>query len=203
MPYADFGEKVDFSASLFTKLKAKGDKIHFRIIGSSFYDGKHFMKTDDGWDVVPCPRINEGTECEICNMFFAAHKDAKKRGLDKTETDKLTRDFKPSISFYFPILNRETGRFEVFQTTQSVRNSIEEEVEMGTDVLNVDFIVLRTEKPGSNYYKTSRVDSKDTKALTKDEKAEVERGKKIKLENYINGQREESTEDVDINNLEV
>ena len=105
MPVADYGEKLNFLASKFTKLKSKGDKIKFRLLGAPLYDGKHFMADGDGWDVRPCPRINEGAECELCVLFFAAYRSAKKDGLDKKETDKLTSEFKPAISFYFPVLN--------------------------------------------------------------------------------------------------
>lgn len=203
MPVAEFGEKVNFGASKFTKLKSKGDKIHFRILGAPFYDGKHFMESsesDSGWEVVPCPRINEGGECEICEMFFKAHRSAKKDGLDKKETDKLTQPFKPAISFYYPVLNRETEEFEVFQTTQGVRNQIEAKIELGIKVMDKDLIVVRTEQPGSNYYSLDVVDSADTKELTGKEMTEVEKGKKTNLEDYINGQssEEEEAEDIEL-----
>lgn len=200
MPVAEFGEKISFGASKFTKLKSKGDKIHFRILGKPFYDGKHFMEdsnSDSGWDVVPCARINEGGECEICEMFFKAHRSAKKDGLDKKETDKLTQPFKPAISFYYPVLNRETEEFEVFQTTQGVRNQIEAKIELGIKVMDKDLIVVRTEQPGSNYYSLDIVDSADTKEFSGKEQAEVEKGQKVKLEDYINGQSEEGSEEVE------
>lgn len=198
MPVAEYGEKVDFSASKFTKLSSKGDKITFRLLGAPFYEGKHFMEDSNeqsGWKVIPCPRINEGGECEICEMFFAAHKSAKKDGLDRSETDKLVRPFQPAISFYFPVLNRETERFEIFQTSQGVRNQIEEQVQLGTKIMDRDMIVVRTEKPGSSYYKLSVVDSADTKALSKDEKAEAKKGKEVNLEEFINGRSEEVVEE--------
>lgn len=202
MPTADFGEKISFSASKFTKLKSKGDKLHFRILGKPFYDGKHFMEdpsNEKGWDVKPCPRINEGAECEICEMFFSAHRSAKKDGLDRSETDKLTNPFKPAVSFYFPILNRETEEFEIFQTTQGVRNQIEAKIELGIKILDRDVIVVRTENPGSNYYSLDVVDSSDTKDLTKKEKSEVRKAQSINLEDYINGREEDSvSEDIEL-----
>jgi len=192
-PVAEYGEKLSFSASKFTKLKSKGDKIKFRLLGKPFYDGKHFMEDGDGWDVRPCPRINEGAECETCELFFAAHRSAKKEGLDKKETDKLTSEFKPTISFYFPVLNRESQEFEVFQTTQGVRNQIEAQAELGTKIMERDLIVIRTETPGSSYYSLSVVDSSETEPLSVREKTEVKKGKKVDLSEYINGREEEST----------
>lgn len=199
---ADFGESIDFSASRFTKLKSKGDKIQFRIIAPPFYDGKHFLKDEEGnWNVVPCPRINEGAECEYCEKFFAAHRKAKKDGLTPEETRKLTDPWKPSISFYFPVINRGTGKFEVFQTTKSVRDAIEAEREMGVEVLTTDFVVLRTEKPGSGYYKVSAVDSAKTEDLTPLEVEEVEKGLETNLEDYIHGrsvEEDDATEDIEL-----
>lgn len=190
MPYAQPGETLNFSTSRFTKLSSKGDKLHFRILGNPFYDGKHFMKVDDEWDIKPCPRINEGAPCDICELFFKAHRQAKKEGLDQRETEKLTRDFKNSVSFYFPVLNRDTEQFEVFQTTQGVRNQIEAKREIGIKVEERDFIVLRTETPGS-YYQLEVVDSAETKELTPKEKAESKKGVKVDLSEYVNGQEEE------------
>jgi len=194
MPMADFGEKLDFSASKFTKLKSKGDLIRFRIIKAPHYDGQHFLKDTEGnWDVRPCPRINKKEKCEFCEMFFEAHASAKKEGLSKEETFKLTDPWKPSVKFYYPIINRETNRFEIFQTTQSVRDAVEAEIDMGTKVLKKDIIVLRTEKPG-NYYKFSMVDSADTKPLTKEEKAEFKKGKETDLNIYLSGSEEEDSQ---------
>lgn len=198
MPTANFGESVDFSASRFTKLKSKGDKIQFRILDAPFYDGKHFLKDGDEWDVQPCPRINEGAECEYCEKFFKAHREAKKDGLSQDDTRKLTDPWKPSISFYFPVLNRDTEKFEVFQTTKSVRDAIETEREMGTNVLTTDFVVLRTEKPGSGYYKVSTVDSSKTKDLSPKEVEEAEKGLEIGLEDYVHGKSVEEDEAEDI-----
>lgn len=197
MPTADWGEKQSFSASKFTKLKSKGDKIQFRILGKYHYDGKHFMEdpsSESGWDVKPCPRINEGAECEICEMFFAAHRSAKKDGLDRKETDKLTNPFKPSISYYFPVLNRDTEEFQVFQTTQGVKNQVDAKLELNPKVLERDLIVVRTENPGSNYYSLDVVDSADMKPLTSKEKEEMKKGQEANLEDYVNGSSGEEVE---------
>lgn len=194
MPTANFGEKVSFSTNKFTKLASKGDKIQFRIIKAPFYDGKHFLKDEEGnWDVRPCPRINEGHECEFCEKYFKALKQAKKEGMDQKETDRLTNPWKASVAFYFPVVNRETGAFEVFQTTKGVRDAIEAEIELNSKTLDRDLVVLRTEIPGS-YYKVSVVDSADTKKLTKEEKEAFEEGKKVELSEFIVGREDEDGE---------
>lgn len=192
MPYADFGEDVNFSTSRFTKLKSKGDKVKFRVIGAPFYDGKHFLKDEAGdWDIRPCVRINEGSECEFCEKFFKAHAKVKKQNIEGKEARKLTDPWSASVSFYFPIINRDTGKFEVFQTTKGVRDGIEAEIELGTKVLDRDLVVLRTEVPGS-YYKLSVVDSADTKKLTKEEKAEAKKAKDTNLSEFVHGKEDEA-----------
>lgn len=197
MPTANLGDNIDFSNSKFRKLSKQGDKVLFRLLSDKyFYDGKHFLEDSSeqsGWRVVPCPRINEGAECEICENFFAAHKSAKKEGLNRSETDKLTRPFQPVVSFYLPILNRETESFEIFQTTQGVRKKIEAQKDLGTKVMERDLIVVRTENPGSDYYSLTVVDSSETKKLSEKEKAEVKKGSAANLEEFVNGR--ESDED--------
>lgn len=202
MPTAQWGDKQTFSASKFTKLKSKGDKIQFRILGNYHYDGKHFMEnssSESGWDVKPCTRINDGAECEICETFFAAHRSAKKEGLDRKETDKLTNPFKPAISYYFPVLNRDTEQFEIFQTTQGVKNAIDGKLELNPKVLDRDLIVVRTEAPGNGYYSLDVVDSADTREFSDKEIIEVEKGKVTNLGDYINGTSEEKQEDDIVN----
>ena len=198
MPTANWGDKQSFSASKFTKLKSKGDKIQFKILGGYVFGGKHFMgdKKNGKWEgeVVDCSRINEGAECEICNNFFAAHRSAKKENLNKAETEKLVNPFKPSISYYFPVLNRVTEQFEVFQTTPGVKNQIDAKLELNPKVLERDLIVMRTEIPGS-YYSLDVVDSSETKDLTKKEKAEAKKGADANLEDYVNGTSKDKKKD--------
>lgn len=193
MPFIDYGANLNFSPSRFTKLKSKGDKIQFRLIGVPYYDGKHFLKEGDEWNIIPCPRINDNQTCDTCELFFKVHASAKKDSLDQKATQKLTEPFKASISFYFPVINRETKSFEVFQTTKSVRDKIENEIELGTKIMDRDIIVMRTEKPGTDYYSLSIVDSADTKELTQDELDEVKKGKATDLSTYINGKAEDDS----------
>lgn len=199
MPTADWGEKQNFSTSKFIKLKSKGDKIQFRILGKYVFDGKHFIgeKVNGKWEgeVVDCPRINDGAECETCEMFFAAHRSAKKDNLTKAETEKLVNPFKPSISYYFPVLNRDTEQFEVFQTTPGVKNAIDAKLELNPKLLERDLVVMRTEMPG-NYYSLDVVDSEDTKPLSTKEKEEIKKSQEANLEDFVNG-RGDSNEEVD------
>lgn len=191
MPYADFGEKLSFSAgSQFHKLKSQGDKLHFRLLGRPYIEGKHFTELPDGsWDIQPCPRVNENSKCETCNKYFSIIMKAKKTG-DKTLIEQSKKEAKPyqnSVFVYFPVINRETQEFTIFQTTMSVRNKFEDEISLGKKVLEMDWIVLRTETPGSEYYKLSPVDSADTKPLTEKELAEVERYKSMDLAEIVAG----------------
>lgn len=191
MPYAEYGEKLSFGGgSPFHKLKSKGDKLRFRLLGAPFIEGKHFFKLDDGsWDIQPCSRINDGSKCPHCDIYFSIIMKAKKTG-DKTlmeQAKKEAEPFKNSIAVYFPVLDREDETFKVFQSSISVRNKIEDEVSLGTKVLDVDFIVLRTENPGSDYYKLSRVDSADTKPLSDKEKDEIARYKTMDLSDIVAG----------------
>jgi len=185
MPYLDFGEELPRSGSKFTRLKESGDKLQFRIIGRVFVEGNHFFLTDGKWDIIPCVRINEQAECEYCARFFEAMRSIPKTE-DKDEYRKLRDEVKktvpgcePGISYNFPVINRETGEFTVFQATPGIRNKIEAEHTLGTKVMTVDFIAKNTGKKGKDRYLLTRVDSADTKELTAEE---------VKLvEDYENG----------------
>jgi hypothetical protein len=201
MPYVDYGTPFDQGNSQFFKLKSKGDKLQFRLLGAPFVEGKHFFETADGWDIQDCPRINDKAECEHCNKYFSIIAKAKKTGDESMlkQARKEAEKYKCSVSFYFPVLDRNAEKFRIFKSAQSVRAKIETEVEMGTKVLEVDFIVMRTEQPGTNYYSLTRVDSAQTKKLTEDEKLEVEKYKSINLEELISGSREEGSIAVEAN----
>lgn len=189
MPYADFGEKVNFNSSQFLKLKSKNDAVRFRILGKPFIDGKHFSKTPEGeWDIQPCPRVNEKSKCEKCDKFFSIIMKAKKTG-DKTLIEQAKKEAEPykcTVSVYYPIINRDTEEFAIFQTTMGVREEVEVEGALGTKVLETDFMVMRTEVPGK-YYRFSKVDSAETLPLTEKELSEVEKFKTIKLDEIVSG----------------
>lgn len=195
MPYSEIGEKFSTSTSQFVTLKDKGDKIRFRLLGRSFINGKHFEEIPDSsspsgkkWKITPCPRINERAECETCNKYFEIVGKAK-----KTENKELikkakeeARPYQAAISVYFPILDRETMRFEIFQSKMSIKNALDEELAMGTKVYNVDWIAMRTEVPGK-YYTLKQVDSADTAPLVEEELEEIEKYKKVDLSQLVMG----------------
>lgn len=190
MPMADFGTKVNFGGnSQFVKLKSKGDKIRLRLLGAPFIEGKHFFETEDGWDVLPCPKVNEGGKCEHCDQYWRIVGPALKTK-DKTlieQAKKEARKYQNRVIVHYPIIDRDSHEFKIFQTGLGVRNKIEAEFEAGVKVLNVDFVVLRTEQPGPGYYALSRVDSADTPALTPEEQQIVEDYKTMDLTELVNG----------------
>lgn len=204
MPQVGFGEKLQTGGSQFFKLEAKGDSLHFRLLDAPFIEGKHFFQTDDGWDIQPCPRINEGQECEHCKKFFSFYRKAKKE-TDKTLVAQLKKEgdyWKPSTFVYYPVINRETHEFTLFQTTVGVRTQIEDEYKLGTKVLDVDFKVMRTENPGS-YYKVSRVDSAETEPLNEEELQAVETYKQTNIADLVNGRYDEDSGTAFESNSEV
>jgi hypothetical protein len=178
MPVVQFGEKADFSNSQFTKLKGKGDKIRFRLLGAPFIQGKHFFEIGPKeFDVQDCPRVNEKSECQHCTTYFKIMARGKKTG-DKTVMEQAKKEaepFKATISAYFPILNRQTETFQIFQNKLGLKGKVEAEKDLGVKVLNVDWIVSRTEEPGANYYSLSRVDSAETPELSEKEKVEIQK----------------------------
>lgn len=196
MPIVNFGDKLPFGGSQYLKLKSKGDLVHFRLLGAPFIEGKHFFKDagGDGWDIQPCVRVNDKAECEYCKIYFKMIAKAKKTGDKKLieKAKKEAKSYQSSISVYYPVIDRTTEQFVIFQTTLGVRNSIEAEVKLGTKVLKVDFKVLRTETPGESYYKLSRVDSADTKRLTEKEKDAVLYFDTVNMIELVSGSPDES-----------
>lgn len=215
MPTATFGQKTTVDGqSKFVQLKSKGEKLHLRIINSSFaYDGKHFIQSEvrgGKWDISYCPRIMNSEPCPICEKYFELKKqikDLKERKEAITPKDKKklsdkevlevakiersikeleseSKNYNPKITFYYSVLNREVGLAQIFKTSVSVRKVFETDNENGVNVLEADYIVKRTEETG-NYYSVTRLDSKDTKPLTPQEEAQIERGKKWVLEEEV------------------
>jgi hypothetical protein len=197
MPYIDFGDELPSTGSQFLKLKSKGDKAHIRLLDRPFYYGQHFLKDDAGeWDVVPCPRINEQEECQYCEQYFSIIAKAKKTKDEEIvkQAKKEARPFQSSMQFYYPVINRELEKFQIFQTTKSVRDKIETEATMGTKVLETDFIVLRVETSPQNYYGVTKLDSSEVKPLTDQEKEEIKKAKETDLEQIVAGTKEEDSE---------
>ena len=195
MPVAKVGEKTSLDRKEFLELKSKGEKVLFRIASTNYYyEGKHFILKEDGkWNVTLCPRVNNELDCDFCSQYFAILKQKKQAKADKDvkaekSLDKAGQKVKPAIAFYYPVLDRENKASAIFKTTLMIRLALEEKVEEGVDVLNVDWIVKRTEKPGS-YYTLTRVDSSDTKKLSKDEEAELKKAKEVNVGIMVGGKK--------------
>lgn len=194
MPSARIGDKISLDRKEFLELKSKGEKIKIRIANADYYyEGKHFFQGKGGdWTVTPCLRVNEKLDCETCERYFELAeqvKDARNDGDEKKakELDKEARKYRANISFYYPVLDRDTGLAGIFKTTLSTRLKLEEKQNDGVDILKFDFIVKRTEKPGSDYYSLDRVDSADTPDLTKEEKEELKKAQELKIEDVVAG----------------
>lgn len=179
MPHAKFGDKtpLDSGSTKIFKLTSKGQKATIRILNDGFYNGKHFIQRGDGsWTVFYCPRVMLEKPCMYCKKYFEKKKELKKlekaKSKDSEAMKLLAKDirrFGSTIRWYYPALNRDAGTPIILQVTLGVRNKLEGFVEAGIDVLASDFILMRTEKPGSDYYSLIRKDSKNTPELTKDE----------------------------------
>lgn len=190
MPSFNFGDNLPLDrGNLFLELKSQNQEAHIRFVGGGSYDGKHFMKEDGKWNVSYCPRIMTNDECPFCEKYFDVRKQIKDagKGEDMTELENDLRKYKAKITFYYPVLDRENETARIFKTTLSIRLKLEEEVKAGIDVPNFDYKIKRTEKPGSDYYTLTRLDSSMIKGLTEKEEQEVERAKEFNLEEIIHG----------------
>lgn len=190
MPNAPFGQSlpIDRNSNIFISLKSKKEKITIRIIGGGHYNGKHFTQEGEGWSVVDCPRIMFEAPCDTCDKFFELSKrlkEKKEQGADSKEIKRFEgeiRKVKPKITFFYPILNRDEVKAQIFKTSLSVRLKLEAFHNDGVNIAESDFIITRTEIPGSDYYSVTRKDSKDTLPLTDAEKQELNKAKSWNLE---------------------
>lgn len=192
MPVAEIGQPLNLGGgSQFLRLKSKGDKVQFRLAKGAVYEGKHFLTNEQGeTEFSYCARImTQGAEkCPTCEKFFELKREAKETP-DKSKREELLQDaskkYGVKISFYWPIVDRADGKAKILQTSLSVRSKFESMVEAGVNILDSDFILLRTETPGADYYSLIRVDSKDTKELSKEEKEELTKAKNMDLEEIL------------------
>lgn len=169
-----------------------------------YYDGKHFLKDGEDWDIRKCPRINEGNPCDICEKYFDIIKKITKESTEdeKKAIKKQADPFKSSITFYIPVIDRKTEELKIFQTKLSVRRYFESEVGLGTNILERDFITIRTENPGPNYYSTSRVDSAETRPLTEKEREAIKEAKKLNLAEIVGGAIDEKmSENINVDDI--
>ncbi len=199
MQRLDFGQTMPGRKDQFLRVKQKGDTIKFRIAQPPVYTGKHFATVKDPttgeskWDVTECPRINGGGECGICEKFFEAKAKAKKLKDEDPVASKNyeneARGYSVAIQFYFPILNRDTQEFGILQTTQGVRNKINEIAEVGVDIFEKDWVLRNTgsESP-KDLYSIVAMDSKDTAKLTDKEDDELVRAQSFDMMSINEGQ---------------
>jgi hypothetical protein len=190
MPSFNMGEALNIDrGGMFVKLKAKGDKIKFRLVKGGYYDGKHFIKNGDKWVVTNCPRIMNGGECEYCNKYTSIRTQADLLQ-NKEERDSVMKEadnYKVKMTFYYPIIDRDDSKGKILKTTLSVRQELEQEYKDGIDVYEYDYVLTRTEESPSKYYKLTRIDSKQTKELTDKEVDEIGRLGSMNLEEIITG----------------
>src|SRR3989304_7946564 len=179
MPLAEFGSEIKGvgNQSQFVQLKSKGDSITFRLAGVPGYNAKHW-KEDKTW--VFCPKIMQQEECKLCEE------------VDFTQDLEDKRNKKAKVTFYFPILNRETGQAQIFQTGLSVRAAIEEYQRAGEDVYKIDWKVTRNEGENpAHYYGVVRLSEKK---LTKEEEIEYEKATAIDINAIIEGKQSKNFE---------
>lgn len=181
---------------LFAQLKAKGEKITFRVIKTPYYDGKHFTRLPDNkWQIEWCPKIMSDEYCEKCDTYYAKMREVKKLKADKKDNEakvieEEAKPFKNKVTFYYPIINRETESVQILKVPQSIRIYFDIQASKGFDITKFDYVMERTEVPGK-YYDIDRKDSSMTQPLSEKEQVEWEKGQTIleKLEN----KRESST----------
>lgn len=173
MPKLSFGENIPSGGGRFVSLNQQGDTITFRIAGEPHFEFLHWMDSEDGSkkERTDCVRLNnpdEGLECPLC--------DAGDRAKSK---------------FYYPILNRDTERAAIFRTSASVHIAIDSEFRDGIDVFKYDYKVTRVGGEDPNkYYRVTRLP--EPKALSDDEKLELEKAKEIDVAKETGAPRKSS-----------
>lgn len=193
-----FGQKLPSSGTDYLRVKEKGDQVQFRIAQQPVFTGKHFMKTESGWDVTDCLRVTEQEDCEKCEKFFELKALAKQSKDDEKEFKRLdneARAYSAAIQFYFPILDRGTGKFRILQTTNGVRNKLNVQFLTGIDVMGKEWVLANTGGVGINKYNLAPVDSADVKPFTPDEELEFEKAQKFDLSVIAQPQRGDADAD--------
>jgi len=196
MPTFSMGETLNIDkGGLFVKLKSKGDKVKFRLIKGGYYDGKHFVKNGDGWLVTLCPRIMNELPCEYCQKYqqIKAQADLLQSKDEKESVMKEARNYQVKMTFYYPIIDRESGKGKILKTTMSVRLELEAEFKDGIDVYEYDYVLTRTEESPAKYYKLTRMDSKQCVDLTKEEIDEMGKLTAMNLEELCGGKPSSET----------
>jgi len=200
MPRTTFDDDITIpgssSGAQFVQLENKGEKIKFRMADTPFFVGKHWVLDEEKSigskivsKIVLCPKVNEQNseaKCKYCELF------------EKGEENPVHRSktYKPTVQFYYPIVNRETKEAQIFQTSLSVHMAIKEAKKAGVDVYKADWQVIRNEGSPVNYYGTVRL---DTIPLDDKEKQALKEVKDIPLESIF-GEGKESSMKSEIKN---
>lgn len=207
MPVAQWGQKVKTGNSKFLKLESKGESAIIRLLGPAVYEGMHFIKDDAGnFQRSYCPRIMGEMDCMYCNKYFELTAKVKEAKSDKKkeELKKSADQFRSSIKFYYPVLDRTElyggqgeGEAKIFETRTMVRVAIENAYKGFVETLGEekaiermtesDWIVTRTEQTGAgnNYYSVQRMDSSDVADLTEEEQNQLNIGRAFDLEEEL------------------
>ena len=173
------GTPTPRSGGQFLRMKQANDKIQFRIAQEPVFEGKHFVeKEDKTWAVTPCGRINSGDDCDLCDQFFAIKSEEKlaRESGDKEAADALKNDarhFAATTIYYFSVLNRDTGKAAILQTTMGVKNEMDKKALDGVKAFDRDWILRNTGSASpKDRYSLTVVDSAETKKIEGDETAE-------------------------------
>lgn len=153
----------------FLKLKAKGDKIKFRIASTPHYETKHWLAARE---TVMCAKFNSDDKKAVC-VYCEKYQKLQDVG-EKEEAKQMA----PVTTFYYPILNLENNTPAIFQfTAKGIHYTIKGYADENVNVFGCDWSVERTEEPG-NYYKILRLGNDE---LTPVQKEAYEAAKLIKL----------------------
>ncbi len=205
MQSTKIGEDIPKTGSNFIRVKKANEKVTFRI--AQEYDrhtGKHFLTDEEGkWNVVPCPRINTNgeEECEHCNEFFELMAQAKKAEAsgDKKAASALKEDARKdgravAMEFYYSVLNRDTQTAGILQTTYGVKKGFDDKANNGVKIMERDFVLKNTGKPGAARYALDVVDSADSLPLSEKEQEEYLKAQSYDM-NQINSGGNTDTEE--------
>jgi len=171
MPLATFGKNLNLPSSggKFIKLKAKGDKLKFRIAGQPVYETQHWIAEKQA---VLCGRFNSEDKkalCQYCDQY--------QKLVDAGQKDEA-KELAPVTTFYYPILHLLDDSAGIFQfTAKSIHYTIGGYADEGVDVFACDWSIERTEDPG-NYYAVKRLGDKPLNEEQQDQ-YEVAKGLKI------------------------
>jgi len=175
MPEANFDRNIDLptSGGKYFRLKAKGEKIKFLIAKTPQYETKHWISDKE---TVLCDRYNgqgKNAKCQWCEK----HKDLLALAGDDKKRIEAANKLRATATFFYPVLNLDSGEAVIFQTTPSIHWTIVGYKEDGVDVFKCAWSVVRTEEPGK-YYEVRRL---DPVKLTDEQKEALDKAKAFVL----------------------